>query len=82
MTWEIILGLITLFGFGVAIVKPIVGLTNAITRLNASCDMLTRQFIEFDESNSKSHGRLWMHNEKQDARMDIHERRLHDLDGK
>lgn len=82
MTWEIVLGIIALFSFGVAVVKPIVSLTNAITLLNANCEALARQFSKFDKDNHDSHEQLWSHNNKQDKLLQEHGQRLHDLDGK
>ncbi len=49
MTWEIALGIFALFAFVVAIVKPIVSLTKAITTLNANCETLASQFKKFDK---------------------------------
>lgn len=82
MTWEIALGIIALFSFGVAVVKPIVSLTNAITLLNANCEALAKEFSEFDKDNHDSHKRLWNHNNGQDEILREHGQRLHDLDGK
>ncbi|WP_313524779.1 hypothetical protein [Anaerotignum sp.] len=82
MTWEIVVGIIALFSFGVAIVKPIVSLTNAITLLNANCEALAKEFSKFDEDNHDSHKRLWDHNKGQDEILREHGQRLHDLDGK
>jgi len=82
MTWEIVLGIIALFSFGVAVVKPIVSLTNAITLLNANCEALANQFKKFDKDNHDSHKRLWDHNNGQDEILREHGQRLHDLDGK
>lgn len=82
MTWEIVLGIIALFSFGVAVVKPIVSLTNAITALNFNVSQLTKEFSEFDKDNHASHKRLWEHNNGQDKLLQEHGQRLHDLDGK
>lgn len=81
MTWEFVLGIFTLVGLMIAIVKPIITLTNAITLLNSNLENLANQFQEFDVSNSESHRRLWAYNEKQDSLLQTHERRIHDLDG-
>lgn len=82
MTWEIVLGIIALFGFVVAIVKPIVSLTNAITLLNANCEAMAKEFNDFVKDNHDSHKRLWEHNTQQDKLLQEHGQRLHDLDGK
>lgn len=82
MTWEIVLGIIALFGFVVAIVKPIVSLTKAITLLNANCEALAKQFSKFDKDNNDEHREIWEHNVEQDKLLQEHGLRLHDLDGK
>ena len=82
MTWEIFLGISALFGFCVAVIKPVVSLTQAITKLNSSCDELGKNFIKFDESNAKSHQKLWKHIDDQNDVLAEHTLRLHDLDGK
>lgn len=82
MTWEIVLGIISLVTVCIAIIKPIVELTKAITNLDASCSELSRRFTVFDEDNAKSHKRLWEHNEEQDKQLQDHELRIHDLERK
>ena len=86
MTWEIVVGLIALTGFigaaaGVC-VKVVVPLTKSIVRLNENVKNLCEKFSDFDADNARSHRRLWDHNEKQDAVLESHAQRLHDLDGK
>ncbi|MDO4531624.1 MAG: hypothetical protein Q4C06_06545 [Bacillota bacterium] len=86
MTWEIIAGFIALTGFigtiaGVC-VKVVVPLTRSIVTLNENVKNLCAKFSLFDEDNTRSHRRLWEHNEKQDACLESYGRRLHDLDGK
>lgn len=86
MTWEIIVGIIALAGFIGSVVavcvKVVVPLTRSIVTLNENVKKLCQKLSELDEDNSKSHKRLWDHNEKQDAKLNEHAQRLHDLDGK
>lgn len=82
MTWEIVGGIITLVGFLIAIVKPIISLTQAITALNINVSQLAERLSKFDEDNHDSHKRLWEHNSKQDKLLQEHSQRIHDLDGK
>lgn len=42
MTWEIVVGLISLFGFGVAVVTPIIRLNTSITKLNSTVEYLIK----------------------------------------
>lgn len=81
MTWEIVVGIGTLFGFVVAGIKFIVPLTNAITLLTEQCKTLNDEMKELQEKNHDSHRRLWEKNEKQDAQLKNHEIRLSKLDG-
>ena len=38
MSWEIVLGLIALVGFGISVSTPIIKLNTSITKLNCSID--------------------------------------------
>ena len=40
MTWEIVVGLIALVGFGISVSTPIIKLNTSITKLNCSIDSL------------------------------------------
>ena len=42
MTWEIVLGLIALIGFGISVSTPIIKLNTSITKLNCSIDALNK----------------------------------------
>ena len=42
MTWEIVVGIIALCGFGISIVTPIIKLNTSITKLNCSIDSLNQ----------------------------------------
>lgn len=82
MTWEIVAGMVTFVGFLITVVKTVVPLTNAVTRLTERIDALGEQVDTLDEKKTEAHKRLWSHNENQDAMLQNHEQRLHDLDGK
>ena len=82
MTWEIVAALIALAGFIITVVKTVVPLTNAVTRLTERIDSLAEQVDEMEGKKSEAHRRLWSHNDTQDAMLQNHEQRLHDLDGK
>ena len=86
MTWEIVLGVAALAGlvasFAGICVKVVVPLTKSIVMLNENVKQLCEKFSSFDKDNTKSHRRLWEHNEKQDEMLEEHAKRLHDLDGK
>ena len=82
MTWDIVAGIVLLAGFIITIVKTIIPQTNALTRLTERIDSLAEQVDTLDEKKTEAHKRLWCHNENQDAMLQNHEQRLHDLDGK
>lgn len=48
MTWEIVVGIGTLIGFGVAVISPIIKLNGSITKLNCSIDELNAQMAKSD----------------------------------
>lgn len=80
--WTVVAALGVLVSLGVAIIKPIVSLTRAITQLTVTVDDLQKDLSDFASKNHDSHARLWQHNEKQDARLDEHERRLNNVEGR
>lgn len=82
MTWEIAVGLFALVTFVVTIVKTVVPLTNAITRLTDKFEGLDEKVEEIETSKSAEHKELWDYNHKQDKTLLEHAMRLHDLDGK
>ena len=80
MEWTTITVIISLVGLGAAVIKPIVSLTQSITKLTVVVERLERELDEQSEHSRESHRRLWDHNEEQDNRLDDHERRIHDME--
>lgn len=76
MTWEIMLGIIALFGFLTAVMTPIVKLNTSITKLNLALETLQAQMKKMDEDNMDSHKRIWSYNDGQDALLNNHEKRI------
>ena len=72
--------IIALVGLGAAVIKPIVSLTQSITKLTVVVERLERELDDQSEHSRESHRRLWDHNEEQDNRLDDHERRIHDME--
>lgn len=70
MTWEIVLGLIALVGFGITVLTPIVKLNTSITKLNCSIDSLNHNMARNEERIAK-HG----------SQIDDHEHRITVLEG-
>lgn len=82
MTWEIVIGVATFLGFLVTAVKTIIPLTNAVTRLTDQIVSVTGKVDEMDKQKKEEHKEIHEYNKKQDAMLQNHEQRLHDLDGK
>lgn len=82
MTWEIVIGVATFLGFLVTAVKTIIPLTNAVTRLTDQIVFVTGKVDEMDKQKKEEHKEIYEHNKAQDAMLQNHEQRLHDLDGK
>lgn len=82
MEWTTVTVIIALVGLGAAVIKPIVSLTQSITKLTVVVERLERELDEQSEHSRESHRRLWDHNEEQDNRLDDHERRIHDIEHK
>ena len=82
MEWTTVTVIIALVGLGAAVIKPIVSLTQSITKLTVVVERLERERDEQSEHSRESHRRLWDHNEEQDNRLDDHERRIHDMEHK
>lgn len=82
MEWTTVTVIIALVGLGAAVIKPIVSLTQSITKLTVVVERLERELDEQSEHSRESHRRLWGHNEEQDNRLDDHERRIHDMEHK
>ncbi len=82
MEWTTVTVIISLVGLGAAVIKPIVSLTQSITKLTVVVERLERELDDQSEHSRESHRRLWDHNEEQDNRLDDHERRIHDIEHK
>lgn len=82
MTWEIVAGIVILAGFIITVVKTVIPLTNAVTRLTDQIVFVTGKVDEMDKQKKEEHKKIHAHNEKQDAMLQNHEQRLHELDGK
>lgn len=74
--WGVVGVIITLAGFGVTVVRPLLALNTSIVKLTARLDQMTDSLSEVSERNTKSHDRLWKKNEEQDATLDDHEHRI------
>ena len=82
MEWTTVTVIIALVGLGAAIIKPIVSLTQSITKLTVVVETLQEDMSGLTTKNSQGHARIWEHNEEQDARIEDHERRIGTLEHK
>ena len=82
MEWVVVTVIIAIVGLITTVARPIVTLTQSITKLTTVVDRLEADLQEQRTHSRESHAKIWQHNEEQDERLDEHERRLHDLDGK
>lgn len=82
MTWDIVAGIVLLAGFIITVVKTVIPLTNAVTRLTDQIVFVTGKVDEMDKQKKEEHKEIHEHNKVQDAMLQNHEQRLHDLDGK
>lgn len=78
--WEVYLVIVSLVGFAIAVGTPIVKLNTSITRLITHMDAMDEGLDELTARNSKSHERLWKHNDEQDKQLADHEKRIYGLE--
>ena len=76
MEWEIVTVIIALVGLLATVTKPIMNLTNTITKLNDTCQSLEERMEKFERHNRDSHVKLWSRNDKQDEQLAEHENRI------
>lgn len=74
--WDVVGVIVALTGLFAAVVAPIVKLTRAITRLNATMESLEKSVDSLTADNSGAHERLWQHAHEQDRTISDHEARL------
>jgi hypothetical protein len=87
MEWTVVTVMITLIGGIAILIKPIINLTQAITKLDMTCSSLDGQFSKFQADNTESHRRIWEHNNEQDKNIAKnseniadHEARIHNIE--
>lgn len=80
MEWTTVTVIIALVGLGAAIVKPIVSLTQSITKLTVVVEGMSAELIQQKQHTKESHQRIWTHNDMQDKTLEDHERRIGNLE--
>ena len=81
MEWQLVTVIIALVGLFFTVAKPIINLTNTISKLDHTCERLDSQFSTFEVNNKESHRRIWEHNDEQDKAINDHEMRITTLEG-
>ncbi len=74
--WTVVTVVVTLVGLGAAILRPLISLNSAITRLTQIVQTLEKSMTSLSEKNSESHERLWKRVGEHDDRLNEHEKRL------
>lgn len=74
--WAVVGVVITLATFFIAISKPLLSLTKAITHLTDAVGTLQKSSEEQKEKARKSHKELWEHNDKQDMQIEANKYKL------
>ena len=74
--WGVVTVLISLFGFGAAVIKPILSLNSTIVRLTEAVKELNKDMTNFVNDNHKSHVRIHEKIEMNKDKIDEHESRL------
>ena len=74
--WAVVGVVITLATFFIAISKPLLSLTKAITHLTDAVGTLQKSSEEQKEKARKSHKELWEHNDKQDIQIEANKDKL------
>ena len=79
--WGVFLVVVSLFGFGAAVITPIVKLNTSITKLVVCVDILNDQVKELTQKNSEAHKSIYGRIEEHDKRLDKHDIALVELKG-
>lgn len=74
--WDVYLIIVSLVSFAIALGTPIIKLNTSITRLIERLHNLDEGMETLTAKNSKSHERLWSHNDDQDKKIEDHEKRI------
>lgn len=74
--WDVVGVIIAIVGLLIAIGGPIIKLNTSITKLISKMDGMGESLADLTLRNSKSHERLWNHNEVQDKKLENHEQRI------
>ncbi len=74
--WTVVTVVATLVGLCATVIRPLMSLNGAITRLTEVVKKLERELHEMSEKNSQSHGKLWDAVSEHEESINKHETRL------
>ncbi len=74
--WTVVSVIVVLVGFVISLVKPLISLSSALTRLTDAVGVLERELKSIAGKNSEAHARLWGREAEQDQILQEHEVRL------
>ena len=74
--WDVVTVIIAIVGLALSVGAPIIKLNTSITKLTTKMDGMEEGIDELTARNSKSHERIWKHNEEQDKQIADHEKRI------
>lgn len=80
--WGVVGVIVTLVGLFAALIKPIVGLSRNIEKLNVSVDVLNTELIDYRSANAKEHDELWGKIDEVDKQSVDHEKRIYAMEHK
>ena len=80
--WGVVLVISALLGLFAILAKPMISLTQAITKLTTTVEGIKADFDSMSVKNTESHRRIWEHNEDQDAQLADHDKRITRLEDK
>jgi Mg2+/Co2+ transporter CorB len=78
--WGVFGVLAALLAFILSIIKPIVNLTQSITKLATVVDQLQKDYEEQRRNSEESHKRIWTTVNEHTHQLSDHETRIHDLE--
>ena len=78
--WAVVGVLIALAGLFATVARPVITLNKTITELTMTVKALKSDMDSFSLRNTKSHEKLWSHNETQDKQLADHESRIGELE--
>ncbi|MBE6914794.1 MAG: hypothetical protein E7472_07695 [Ruminococcaceae bacterium] len=74
--WTVVSVLVVLTGLGVSLVKPLLALNGALTRLTDAVGVLERELANISAHNDESHARIWEQERLHDRELRDHEKRI------